>query len=263
MKDLMTMGLSAIDLTTKTCYRNKTVLAISILSLLGISFTPPAFAGLFSVTPVRMYMTPKDKAIAVTITNDGDEELVMQADLYSWKQKPGGQDELTLTEDMFLSPPIIKLAAKSRQVVRLARLSTTKPTEQLTYRMIVREIPEAKPIDKMVEVQIALAFSMPVFVTPPNAKAKLNCTGERLAINMVKVTCENTGNAYSHPLGLVLNSTTGDKIASEDTGAYILSGITRSFDLKRTEGNIPAGKAKLVVTLDDGTSENYDINIAE
>jgi P pilus assembly chaperone PapD len=37
-----------------------------------------AMAGIFSVTPVRIYMAPNERASAVTVTNDGDEELVMQ-----------------------------------------------------------------------------------------------------------------------------------------------------------------------------------------
>jgi len=41
----------------------------------------PAVAGVFSVTPVRIYMTPRDRAVAVTITNQGDSPIVLQADL--------------------------------------------------------------------------------------------------------------------------------------------------------------------------------------
>ncbi|MEO6118445.1 MAG: fimbria/pilus periplasmic chaperone [Methylotenera sp.] len=116
-----------------SCLHLKTFLISGVIGLLAASLITPAWAGVFSVTPVRIYMTPKDRAVAVTITNDGDTELIMQADLYQWKQKPDGQDELTLTEDMFLAPPIIKMAPKSRQVVRLARLSPAKSSEQLTY----------------------------------------------------------------------------------------------------------------------------------
>lgn len=220
------------------------------------------FAGTFSVTPVRIFMEPRDRATAITITNEGDEELVMQADLYEWKQKPDGEDDLKLTEDMFLSPPIIKMAPKSRQVVRLARLVPTQSANQITYRMIVREIPEAKPV-KDVQVQLALAFSMPVFITPPGAKAKLGCSVERMAANSVNAVCENTGNAYSHPVALVLNNAAGDKIADNQSGGYLLPGITRRFSLQRKDGAIPAGAAKLAVTLDDGTTETYAVTIAE
>jgi len=84
-----------------------------------------------------------------------------------------------------------------------------------------------------------------------------------VAANTVKAVCENTGTAHTHPTSLLLNSISGEKIAGEDGGAYILPDIKRSFDLKRKEGKIPAGKARLVVSLADGTEQSYDVNVAE
>ena len=239
------------------------VLASGLLAgmLAGVIF--PVSAGNFSVTPVRIYMAPKDRAVALTITNEGDDELVMQADVFLWKQKPGGEDDLTLTEDLFLSPPIIKLAPKARQVVRLAILRPPKSGPQLTYRLIVREIPEAKPVEKKVQVEIALAFSLPVFITPPGATRQVGCVTERAAVDAVRVLCENTGNAYAHPREFVLTSFKDEKLASRDTGGYILPGIKRSFELKTAQSNIPGGKAKLAATFDDGTTQTYDVVISD
>ena len=233
-----------------------------LLVLLLTGSIMPSYAGVFSVTPVRIYMSPKERAVAVTITNDGDTELVMQADLYLWKQKPDGQDDLTLTEDMFLAPPIIKMAPKSRQVLRLARLSPTKSPEQLTYRMIVREIPEAIPAKQDLQLQIALAFSMPVFITPRGAKAKLVCTAVRVSADSINAVCENNGSAYSHPTNLQLNDSSGSKVASNEVGGYILPHIKRSFSIKRVGVAITSGAAKLIATLDDGTAEVFDVSIA-
>ena len=218
-------------------------------------------AGVFSVSPVRMYMAPRDRAIAVTITNEGDDALVMQADVYVWKQKPGGEDELSLTEDMILSPPILKLAPHSRQVVRLAMLRARPTTEQLTYRLIVREVPEAKPAEKNLQLQLALAFSLPVFITPPGAKRQLDCTIERVNADTVRASCENTGNAYAQPGEFTLTNAGGDKLAMRESGGYILPLIKRNFDIKRADGHIPGGKAKLSVSLDDGSKQSFDVSI--
>jgi fimbrial chaperone protein len=246
------------------CASNKKILlAAALLGLFCIDFAPAAYAGAFSVTPVQIFMAPKDRATAITVINEGDEEIVLQADIYAWEQSADGKDELTLSEDLFLSPPIIKLAPKSRQVVRLALLSAPVPDRQRTFRMIVREIPEARLPKDSLQLQIAFAFSMPVFITPAGAKAKLDCTVERVAADTVKAICENSGSAFSHPTAFLLTSGTTDKLASQDSGAYILPEIKRSFDLKRLDGNIPAGKANLVVTLSDGTNQSYAVNINE
>ena len=239
------------------------ILSGIVLTALTIILPATGQAGVFSVTPVRMYMAPKDRAIAVTISNDGDDALVMQADVYVWKQKPGGEDELSLTEDMILSPPILKLAPHSRQVVRLAMLRARPTTEQLTYRLIVREVPEAKPPEQNLQLQLALAFSLPVFITPSGAKRQLDCTIERVSADTVRASCNNTGNAYAQPSEFRLTSASGEKLALRDSGGYILPSIKRNFDIKRTDGRIPGGKAKLSVMLDDGSTQSFDVSIPQ
>lgn len=222
-----------------------------------------ANAGQFSVSPVRIYMGPQDRATAITVVNEGNEELVMQADIFTWKQKPGGEDDLVLSEDLFLAPPIIKLAPNARQVVRLAMVKPLRSAEQATYRMIVREITEARPPEKGVDVAIALAFSLPVFITPPGAKSVLGCTARRTAADAIRVECENTGTAYANPRGFALENAAGENLATRDSGGYILPGIKREFDIKRAGGPIPAGKAKLQVALDDGSTKTFDVQLAE
>ena len=223
----------------------------------------PAFAGIFSVTPVRIFMAPRDRATAVTITNEGDDELVMQADIYTWAQKPDGTDDLKLSDDLILSPPIIKIAGKSRQVVRLAMVSPPAAPEQLTYRMILREIPEAHAPDKKVQLQIALAFSLPVFITPPAAKRDIVCTVARSAPDAVAARCENHGRAYAQLRELTLLGADGAKIASLESAAYVLPGITRTYPIKASSGTIPSGAAKLAVNFDDGTSQAFDVTVGD
>ena len=167
-----------------------------------------------------------------------------------------------LTEDLILSPPIVKLAPRSRQIVRLARLTAQPGTDQLTYRMIVREVPEAKLPSAELKLQIALAFSLPVFITPAGAKRQLTCGLERAAPDTVNAVCENKGNAYAQPVSFRLVSALDEQIASRDTGGYILPDVKRSFPIKSQGAGIPAGKGKLRVTLDDGTVQSFDATLS-
>jgi len=222
-----------------------------------------AWAGIFSVTPVRIFMAPRDRATAVTITNEGDDELVMQADIYTWKQKPDGSDDLALSDDLILSPPIIKIAGRARQVVRLAMVSPPAAPRQLTYRMILREIPEAHAADKKVQLQIALAFSLPVFITPPGAKRDLLCSVARSAPDAVTARCENRGGAYAQPREISLTGANGEKVATLESAAYVLPGTTHAYEIKRSGGPIASGPAKLAVNFDDGTSQAYDVTVGD
>jgi fimbrial chaperone protein len=243
--------------------RGDTLLAAGVLGILCGCFAAPASAGNFAVTPVRIYMASRERATAITVTNDGDEELVMQADIYEWKQSPDGQDLLTLTEDMIMSPPILKMAPRSRQVVRLISLIGVVEDQQQTYRMIVREIPEARSDKADLSLQIAYAFSIPIFMTPPGALARLDCKLARVAADAAKAVCQNTGTAAAHPTALQISNSAQEIVASQDSGAYILPGVSRSFDLKRKEGTIPAGPTRLVISMSDGTSQSYDTTISE
>jgi fimbrial chaperone protein len=222
----------------------------------------PAQAGVFSVTPVRIFMSPRDRATAVTITNEGDDELVMQADVYRWAQKPSGEDDLALSEDLILSPPILKLAPHARQVVRLARVGAPPSGTQLSYRLIVREVPEARKAPKDVQLQVALAFSLPVFITPPNLKRDLRCSARRQAADALAVTCENAGHVYAQPRSLEVATPSGAPLAMRESAAYLLPGIKRGFDLRAAPGaTIPAGALKLAVTFDDGTTQAFDLSV--
>ena len=240
---------------------NHRLLAAAVLAAAAVPMS--ADAAQFTITPVRIFMTPRDRAIAVTVQNDSDDEVVMQADLYTWKQKADGSDDLVLTEDLILTPPILKLAPRGRQVVRLARLGPPPAGEQLTYRLIVRELPEARTKDKAVQLQVALAFSLPVFITPPGVKRALQCDVDRAGADAIRATCRNTGNAYAQIRSFELLDGRGAKLMERDNGGYLLPSTQRSFDLKRPEGRIPGGAVKLQAALDDGTVQTFEATLPE
>jgi fimbrial chaperone protein len=223
--------------------------------LLALAAAQCAWAGVFSVTPVRIYMAPKDRAVAVTISNEADEPVALQADVYEWKQNAEAADELVPSEDLILAPPIIKLAAKSKQVVRLARLQPPDASRQLTYRLILRELPEAS-LSKGINVPVALALSMPVFLTPPNAKARTACDAAREQ-GVLVVYCANAGNAYAQ-VREVLVKQNGASVARFEGGAYILPGARRRLALN-AEKPVPSGAVQLVVTYDDSSSQTFDL----
>jgi fimbrial chaperone protein len=240
---------------------------LSRLALLAVAFASaltamPVLAGSFSVTPVRIYMTPRDRAVAITITNEGDSPVALQADLNTWSQRPDGTDELVLTEDMILSPPIIKLGPKARQVVRLALLKPADASRQLTYRLIVREVPEATaPKGNTIEVPIALALSMPVFITPPPAKREMDCQAGREGAALA-VTCANSGSAYAQIREILVlrGDASSAPLARFEGGAYILPGARKSIGITAAQP-IAAGEATLKVTFDDGKDQSFNVRL--
>jgi fimbrial chaperone protein len=225
----------------------------------AICVPPPALAGAFSVTPVRLYMSVRDRAVAVTVTNDADTEVVLQADVNTWRQTAEGEDKLELTEDLILSPPIIKLAPKARQVVRLARLAPPDLSRQVTYRLILREVPEALPSQQNVQISIALALSMPVFITPPKAVRAVSCGITGIEEKSVGVRCSNTGTAYAQvrEIDILRNE---KKIAAFSGGTYILPGASKTM-AATAEAAVARGPVRVVVTFDDSKTQEFELSL--
>lgn len=247
----------------EACPSRKSPFFVSVAGLLATlltAATPAAQAGAFSVTPVRIYMTPRDRAVAITIVNEGDTAVALQADLNNWSQKADGADELTPTEDLILSPPILKLAPKARQVVRLALLKPADASRQLTYRLIMREVPEATaPRGETVQVPVALALSMPIFITPPAAKREISCTVARVDVRTARATCTNSGTAYAQVRQVQLRR--GDQLVGTfEGGTYILPGASKTMDVK-SEQDVAAGGMQLAVSFDDGKAQSFEVKL--
>lgn len=164
------------------------------------------------------------------------------------------------TEDLLLAPPIIRLAPKARQVVRLALLRPADPNRQLTYRLIVREVPElTQPKDQTLQVPITLALSMPVFITPPNARRRLECELQRPDAQTLGTRCANVGNAYAQVRGVILRR--DDKeLARFEGGAYILPGARKFMRVEAGPSALP-GPAQMDVQFDDGTVQSQAVNL--
>lgn len=236
---------------------------IFVWCVFGVLFPSFAIAGIFSVTPVRIYMAANERASAVTVTNDGDEELVMQSDIFDWQQTSDGKDVLTLSEDMILSPPILKMAPRSHQVLRLISLNRRSKDRQQTYRMIIRQVPEAKPSKSNIQLQIAYAFSIPIFITPTSAEVKLECVLTNVVPDIAKAICQNAGTATAHTTAIQISSSSGESMARHDSAVYILPGAQKSFVFKESHSAIPHGRHRIVVFMNDGNSQSYDTTVGE
>jgi fimbrial chaperone protein len=238
-----------------------TLRKLALLVAVGAAFAaaaPQAEAGAFTVTPVRIYMTPRDRAVALTLTNEGDSELVIQADINVWSQDAQGRDKLELTEDLILAPPIIKMAPNSRQVVRLAFARPPDLSRQLTYRMIVREVPEAlAPKQNTIQLPIALALSIPVFITPPVAKPQVACELVRRGPQAVDAVCSNSGSAYTQVLELALQRS-GNVLARSEPGTYILPAAAKTIPVKAAS-DLAAGPVQVKLVTDDGKTQILDL----
>jgi fimbrial chaperone protein len=252
--------MSPVHLAVLAFRSSGTPIALALGVLVSSVAAPAAYAGVFSVVPVRIYMTPRDRAVPITVVNEGDTPMVLQAEVSTWRQKADGSDEQVPSDDLILSPPIIKLAPKARQVVRLARVSPVDLGQQLTYRLVIREVPEATAQrDRAIQIPIALALSMPVFITPPAAKRTVACEAARGPEASVQVSCANSGNAYAQVREVQVRRGI-DVMGRLEGGFYILPGARKALSVPSPQP-VVAGPAQLHVSFDDGLTQTYDVVI--
>ncbi len=231
-------------------------------ALLGLLLASNVWAGAFSVTPVRLYFEPRDRAVAITLVNESDNEIALQADINRWSQDDAGKDQMELTEDLIVSPPNMKLAPRSKQVIRVALLVPRDAHQQMTYRLVVRELPEAIATKEgEMQLPIALVLNMPVFITPVKAQRVIDCAATTVSDKPVEVICQNQGNASAQLRDIELKRD-GKSLARLEGGIYLLPGAKKSIQLKTEEGaRLVSGPAELSVLFDDRKQQHFVLSL--
>lgn len=152
-----------------------------------------------------------------------------QITAYSWHQVDG-QDRMTPTTDLVVSPPIFTVLSQGQQIVRFALRNAAPVATELTFRVLMRAAPtDMLPADPTVKMNIG--YSLPVFIASPQGGApKLECSYRDLGHNRVRLTIENTGTAHVHVLHVQLADAHGIP-ADAPEGLYVLGGARAIMDL--------------------------------
>lgn len=119
-----------------------------------------------AVSPVVLELDSPRKAVAVKVTNTGDQPVTFQTDAMTWKQV-NGVDQNEPTDDLLVVPPIVEVPAQGSQVFRVMLRNKAPAPVERTYRILLKDITEeqAASADKAV-ITFKLAHSLPVLIAP-------------------------------------------------------------------------------------------------
>ena len=136
-----------------------------------------ASAANLQISPVSIQFRAGQGAAGINLQNYGDTPLYGQVRVYAWDQR-NGEDVLTPATDVVASPPVMEIAARSTQTIRLVRRNGAPASLEQTYRILIDEIPRNDAAGDSTGVAIRLQYSVPVFALPAYDKAapKLNWT---------------------------------------------------------------------------------------
>lgn len=196
-----------------------------------------ASAQSLTVLPVNIQMPPGAMATTMTVINNGTAETNVQIRALAWSQ-PNGADDLTASDDVLASPPIVTIPAGGTQVVRLI-LRRPPQAREATYRILLDQIPAAAAPGT---VRIALRLSIPVFAAPatrvvPRVQYHVESGGGQSFL-----IASNQGGRHDVLHDITLATTDGHRLITGGmVSPYILAGTTRRWPITADRRLPPVG----------------------
>jgi fimbrial chaperone protein len=166
---------------------------VCLVSLAGM--TRSVLAANLNITPVRVELSGQRPYSVIQITNVSTEPVTLQARVFKWGFQ-GEQEDLTATDDLILNPPLVKLAPKAQQFVRLGLRKPNTENIERTYRLLLEELPPNSPESGTV-VRTLLRVSIPVFAeSRVKTASKIVWTVTRNPQGKLDLTAVNNGTAH-------------------------------------------------------------------
>ena len=188
-----------------------------------------ASAGTIGVSPVRVTLSDSQKIGSLSVRNDGAEPVTMQMEVLSWSQREGNA-VFAATRELLANPPIFTIPAGSSQLVRVGLRRAPDAQRELTYRVILQELPPP-PNPDLTGARMTLRISLPVFVSPEiEAKPVLLWQAVRTSQGALKISLSNKGNGHiqikNFKLSLLDSAQPWVTLQASD---YVLAGQSRDW----------------------------------
>lgn len=217
------------------------LLAVFGLTAGGVA---PALAGGLAISPVVIEINSPRQAVAVRVSNDSDAPVMLQSDVFAWRQVDG-VDRDEETDEVMVVPPIVEVPAKSSQIFRvMLRVPTPSPVER-TYHLSLEDISEVQASDGPATLNFKINHLLPILVAPtgkvltamrwkPCAPKAPSATPPAAATACVHLL--NAGNRRVKVQALTLAGDGWEQALMLETGSNLLVGGTREWHVPLAEG---------------------------
>lgn len=137
------------------------------------------------IWPIDPVLEADQQASALWLENRGTEVTNLQIRVFAWRQN-GFDDEYQNQRDVIGSPPVARIEPGQKQLVRLTRTREVPPGKEQAYRIIIDEIPNAKPANTpesdgktAAAIQFQMRYSVPLFTYGAGLWSKEDLTRPR------------------------------------------------------------------------------------
>ena len=206
-------------------------IAVSLLAMGMLAAAGPAAASSISVAPIRVELSSGKRTAVLTVRNQDESPVVVQARPAAWSQRDG-EDQLDDTHDLVVTPPIFTVPPKGQQVLRVALLREADPARELDYRLVLSEVPSSVAPDKT-GLRVALRITLPVFVAAQaHTAADVAWSHKWLADGTLEIAAQNRGTAHVQIQDFdVQNAGHAPGKVHADTPHYLLPGTLARWQL--------------------------------
>lgn len=193
-----------------------------------------AAAASLQVSPVSITFRAGQGASGITLQNQGDAPVYGQVRAYAWTQRDG-EDVLAETTDLVVSPPIIEIAPRATQTIRLILKAGSPTPVERSFRLLIDEVPRGDSADS--GVNIRLRYSVPVFVAPAGDPAPVLAWSVFRQEGAWMLRVANTGALHAQLGATKLRNAAGTEFdISKGLLGYVLAGQQRSWKLPVAAG---------------------------
>ena len=226
-----------------------TLLALGLMAIINVS----AEAGTLRVSPVRLDVAAAAAAATtVTLRNDGNRPIMVQARVFRWVQS-NGEERLEPTRDVVVSPPMAKLQPGAKSVVRVVRTSRSPVQGEETYRVLIDELPAVQ--DRTSTVSMVVRQSIPLFFIGQGLRgANLAFAIQRRGAHSGDLVVTNHGDRSLRLADLAVVNGSGQAVTlAKGLVGYVHGRSTMRFPLR--SGNLKAvtgRQARLLATSELG-----------
>lgn len=207
----------------------------------------------FGVAPTFLELGPQKSTDALTVTNEGEQPVVLQAGSFIWSQE-AGKDIQAPTSDLIVTPPIFTVGPHQKQIVRVGLRKQPHPGRETSYRLELEEVPDRTEAAGNT-LRIVVKMSLPVFFRPPGLAPVLRWEVERLAPSSLRVDIRNDGSAHEKVSRIeLLSARDGAPLVQEDTVIYVLPGNTKQVTFK-TAAPVSVDELRIIAFTNAGRVE--------
>lgn len=125
----------------------------------------PVNGATFTLSPTRVELDAKHRADIVTLFNNGDEPLRVQARSVLWRMTDDGRWDMTPSDDLIVTPELVEVAPGKSTQLRIGSMADIAATE-VSYRLLLDELPNPAGGNVVAsrQVRVLTQVSLPVFL---------------------------------------------------------------------------------------------------